>query len=259
MVTALPRTMPGLTVLLLALFLTTGPARAAEALVAVASNFSATAEALAQRFEAQTGHTITFSFGSTGKLYAQIAHGAPFDAFLAADEERAARAEADGFALPGSRFTYAEGKLVLWSPVSGRFEEGEPWLKQQGFRRLAIANPKTAPYGRAARELLEHLGILDQVQKRLVRGESIAQAFQFTATRNTDAGLVALAQLSDQDRQNGSYWPVPEHYYEPIYQQAVLLMRGQDNKAAQDWLEFLQQPEALELIEQHGYGTVTTP
>lgn len=257
--TALTGTQPWLMVMLLVVALQAAPARAAEALVAVASNFSATAEALAQRFEAQTGHTITFSFGSTGKLYAQIAHGAPFDAFLAADEERPARAEAEGHALPGSRFTYAEGKLVLWSPVAGRFEEGEAWLMQQDFRRLAIANPKTAPYGRAARDLLEQLGIIDQVQKRLVRGESIAQAFQFAATRNTDAGLVALAQLSDEDRQNGSYWPVPEHYYEPIYQQAVLLMRGQDNEAARDWLEFLQQPEALELIEQHGYGTVTTP
>ncbi|WP_242634414.1 molybdate ABC transporter substrate-binding protein [Marinobacter salicampi] len=257
--TALTGTQPWLMVMLLVVALQAAPARAAEALVAVASNFSATAEALAQRFEAQTGHTITFSFGSTGKLYAQIAHGAPFDAFLAADEERPARAEAEGHALPGSRFTYAEGKLVLWSPVAGRFEEGEAWLMQQDFRRLAIANPKTAPYGRAARDLLEQLGIIDQVQKRLVRGESIAQAFQFAATRNTDAGLVALAQLSDEDTQNGSYWPVPEHYYEPIYQQAVLLMRGQDNEAARDWLEFLQQPEALELIEQHGYGTVTTP
>jgi molybdate transport system substrate-binding protein len=233
-----------------------------DALIGVAANFSAAARELAGQFENQTGHSVTLSFGSTGKLYAQITHGAPYHAFMAADAERPTRAIEAGFAVPDSRFTYALGRLALWSPEQGRFRSGEDYLRQGQFQRLAIANPRTAPYGLAAKQTLTNLGVWEAVAPALVRGESVAQAFQFVATGNVEAGLVALAQLparAESRSPRDSRWLVPESLFEPIAQQAVLLEKGAANPAARAWLSYLRQPEAVAIIRRHGYGVKPRP
>ncbi|MBS3805321.1 MAG: molybdate ABC transporter substrate-binding protein [Oleiphilaceae bacterium] len=239
------------------------PAQAlgAEALIGVAANFNSAARELAKHFQSRTDHSVNLSFGSTGKLYAQIAHGAPYDVLMAADAERPIRAIDAGFAVTGSRFTYALGRLVLWSPESGLFRNGEDYLRQGQFQRLAIANPQTAPYGLAAKQTLTNLGVWESVAPRLVRGESVAQAFQFVATGNVESGLVALAQLPDtaESGSPGSRWLVPESLFEPIAQQAVLLERGMSNPAAQAWLSYLKRPEAVAIIRRHGYGVNSRP
>lgn len=238
----------------LILLLVAAPARAGEALVAVAANFTEPARELAAAFQARTGHQITLSFGSTGKLYAQIVNGAPFDAYLAADAARPEKALAEGLAVTGSRFTYARGKLALWSLEPGLVEQGQRYLAQARPERLAIANPATAPYGLAAQQVMENLGAWGRLQPSLVRGESIAQAFQFVATGNAEAGFVAVAQLRSWQGLTGSAWIVPESLYLPIEQQAVLLVRGRNNPAATAWLAYLREPEAVALIENYGYG-----
>lgn len=244
--------------LTMALFMIAGLATAGEVRLAIAANFHDTAEHLAAQFEGTTGHSTRISYGSTGKLYAQIRHGAPFDAFLAADQARPQRVEQDGLGVPGSRFTYAVGKLVLWSPDPAAFADPEGYLRSGGFRHLAIANPRTAPYGLAARQTLEHLGLWATLENRLVRGESIAQAFQFVATGNASAGFVALAQTRD-DHDSGALWEVPATHHEPIAQQAVLLERGRNNEAARAWLDFLRSREAQDIIRQYGYDIVDAP
>ncbi len=220
--------------------------------IAVAANFTPVARELVELFGKEHGHEVKASYGSTGKLYAQIEHGAPFQLLLAADEARPRLAERSGLAVVGSRFTYAVGRLVLWSPESGRFVDGKHYLRGGEFRRIAIANPATAPYGLAARELLDRLGLLPEIDKRLVRGESIAQTFQFVATNNVDAGLVALAQLNSVGE--GSRWLVPEEYHEPIRQQAVLLRRGEKSHAARLFLKELRGREWRQLIAGYGYA-----
>ncbi|MGC8120673.1 molybdate ABC transporter substrate-binding protein [Marinobacter sp. VGCF2001] len=232
-----------------------GLAIAGQVAVAVAANFTDTTRTLADRFKAATGHQVTASFGSTGKLYAQIRHGAPFDVFMAADMRRPALLESDGTGVAGTRFTYARGKLVLWSPRPAAFTSPMTYLEEQSFARLAIANPKTAPYGLAARQVLEHLELWAALQSKLVRGDSIAQAFQFIASGNTEAGLVALAQVNAWPEADGTLWAIPQAYYEPINQQAILLRRGADSTAARDWLDFLRSPEALNIIQGYGYDT----
>lgn len=244
--------------LTMALFMIAGLATAGEVRLAIAANFHDTAEHLATRFEETTGHSTRISYGSTGKLYAQIRHGAPFDAFLAADQARPQRVEQDGLAVPGSRFTYAVGKLVLWSPDPAAFTDPAAYLRSGKFRRLAIANPRTAPYGLAARQTLEHLGLWANLENRLVRGESISQAFQFVATGNASAGFVALAQTRD-DHDGGAFWEVPASHHEPIAQQAVLLERGRNNEAARAWLDFLRSREAQDIIRQYGYDIGDAP
>lgn len=229
--------------------------QAGEVLVAVAANFTDASRLLAERFAQHTGHQARISYGSTGKLYAQIEHGAPFEVFLAADSRRPALAEEQGLAVSGSRFTYARGKLVLWSPQPGRFEDGEDYLATPGTRPLAIANPRTAPYGLAAQQVLEHLRLWPAWQSHLVRGDSIAQTFQFVASGNAEAGFVALSQVRAWPDQNGALWPVPDSYYQPITQQAVLLKRGEGNPAATAWLDFLRSAPARAVIEQFGYDT----
>lgn len=223
--------------------------------LAVAANFTDTTASLVETFEAATGHQVTASFGSTGKLYAQIRNGAPFDVFMAADAQRPQLLESDGMAVPGSRFTYARGKLVLWSPETAAFLSPIAYLNEQPFSRLAIANPKTAPYGLAAQQVLEHLELWSPLQPKLVRGDSIAQTFQFIASGNAQAGLVALAQVQAWPNQDGTLWRIPQSYYAPIDQQAILLERGADNAAARDWLAFLQSPEAVVIIQDYGYDT----
>jgi len=229
-------------------------AQAAELHIAVAANFTDATRDLIPLFEKASGHTVKASFGSTGKLYAQIEHGAPFEVFLAADSKRPQKAEAAGLAVPGSRFTYARGKLVLWSSGSGTFSDGEAYLKGMQFKRAAMANPKTAPYGLAAQQVMQHLGIWEQGQKKMVRGDSIAQTFQFVATGNTEAGFVAYSQVKAWKKPGDSLWVIPDGYYAPIEQQAVLLQKGRDDPAAQAFLAFLRSPAAHKVIEGYGYG-----
>ncbi len=221
------------------------PAAAADVTVAVASNFAAPAAAIAARFEAATGHRVVLSPGSTGRHYSQIAHGAPFDVFLAADAERPARLEGEGLALAGSRFTYAVGRLVLWSPRPDLVDTTGGVLGGGGFAHVALANVDLAPYGRGARQALEALGLWGAIEARLVRGENIAQAYAFVASGAADLGFVARSQA-----EGGSAWLVPADLHEPIVQQAVLL---RDEPAARAFLEFLRGDEARAIIESYRY------
>ena len=236
----------------LAAFLPTGNLKAEEIHIAVASNFSATMRLLAERFEAQSDHRVILLPGSTGKHFAQIVNGAPFDAFFAADVKRPERLEAEGRIIPGSRFSYAIGKLVLWSPDPELVDGDGAVLESGSFRRFAIANPRLAPYGRAAQQFLESRGIWESLQPRLVRGENIGQAFQFVASGNAELGLVALSQLMQSGREPaGSRWQVPEKLHAPIEQQAVLLS---DSAAAADFMRFAKSEPARAIIRDSGYG-----
>ncbi|MDR2154974.1 MAG: molybdate ABC transporter substrate-binding protein [Burkholderiaceae bacterium] len=220
--------------------------------VAVAANFSAPAKALATLLEQSTEHTALLSFGATGMLYAQIKHGAPFDVLLAADAERPARLEAEGEAAPGTRLTYAIGQLALWSARPGLVDDQGEVLKGGGFDKLAIANPKTAPYGAAAMQTLERLGLRAALQPKLVTGESIGQTYHFIATGNAELGFIALSQVEPG---RGSLWVVPEHLHAPIRQDAVTLKRARDNPAAKAWMALLRSPRGQDLIRSHGFMT----
>lgn len=229
------------------------PSAAAERVqVAVASNFKPAMEALTLVFTANTGHELAVNYGSTGKHFAQIVNGAPFDLFLAADAERPRRLEADGFAVAGTRFTYALGKLVLWSPDPDRFEGGAQALAEGDFRFLAVANPRTAPYGLAAEQTLRNLALWDRLQRRIVRAESVGQAFAYVRSGNAQLGFVALSQVAGPDGPTrGSSWVVPCNLYQPIEQQAVLLA---DKDAARAFLAFVRGERAADLIRAHGYA-----
>ena len=220
--------------------------------VAAASNSRAVLQELAARFEKDSAHELVLIFGSTGKHYAQIVNGAPFDVFLAADAERPQKLEAAGLTVEGSRFTYALGRLVLWS-ADGRLVDAESrTLETADFRRLAIANPGLAPYGRAAIEAIDKLGQREDVKDKLVMGENVGQAFQFVVSGNAELGLVARSQLHQGDRpMQGSWWLVPESLHEPIEQQAVQVKAG---KAAEDFLAFLRSEKAVEIFRAYGYG-----
>lgn len=236
---------------------------AGEVTLGVAANFTDTTRDLIKRFEADTGHRVLASFGSTGKLYAQIRNGAPFDVFMAADARRPQLIEQAGAGVAGSRFTYARGKLALWSPAAGAFSNGENYLENQPFARLAMANPKTAPYGLAARQVLAHLGLWQPLQPKLVRGDSIAQAFQFVVSGNAQAGFVARSQVIAWEAdlapsERGSLWEIPQRLYQPIDQQVILLERGAGNDAARSWMAFLQSETAMAIIRDYGYHTGQT-
>lgn len=227
---------------------------AAELRVAVAANFIAPMNKLAAQFERDTGHRLLVSIGSTGRLYAQIYQGAPFDLLLAADDDTPARLEKDGLAVPGTRQTYAIGRLVLWSLQPGLVDARGEVLRRRDLAHLAMADPKLAPYGRAAMQALERLGLAAQWRPRLVQGESIAQAHQFVASGNAALGLVALSQVFDGDRLiQGSAWVVPSNLHEPIRQDAVLLKRGQGNAAAAAFLAYLKSEPARAIIRRAGY------
>jgi len=228
---------------------------AGEVSIGVAANFTDTTRELAKQFEAATGHTVSASFGSTGKLYAQIRNGAPFDVFMAADVRRPALIEQAQPGMPGTRFTYAQGKLALWSPATGAFEDAQSYLAGQPFARLAIANPKTAPYGLAALQVLAHMGQWEALQPKLVRGDSIAQTFQFVVSRNAQAGFVALSQVRSWNEDKGTLWEVPQTFYQPIDQQVILLNRGAGNEAALAWMDFLKSDAAIDIIRSYGYDT----
>ncbi len=236
------------------LVLFSGLAQGEQLNIAVAANFTDATRDLIPLFEKATGHKAIVSFGSTGKLYSQIEHGAPFEVFLAADSKRPQKAESEGLAVNGSRFTYAMGKLVLWTPINQAFKDAEAYLKQDDFGRVALANPKTAPYGLAAQQVMEKLSIWSNLQGRLVQGDSIAQTFQFVATGNANVGFVAFSQVKAWKESAGTFWEIPQDYYLPIAQQAVLLKKGMNKPAATAFLEFLKSPEARTVITGYGYG-----
>lgn len=224
---------------------------AGEARLAVAANFTEAAKEIADLFEQTTGHRAVFSFGSTGLLYTQITQQAPFEAFLAADRERPRKAVDEGFAVADSLFTYATGKLVLFSKDTARVT-GPNALKEAGFAKIAIANPLTAPYGAAAVEAMKALGVYDVLQPKIVQGTNIAQTYQFVETGNAEVGFVALSQVVRHEE--GSRWLVPEDLYSPIAQDAVLLKQGEDSEAALAFMAFLRGPEAHAVKEKYGYG-----
>ena len=226
-------------------------ARAAETNVAVAANFTEPAKEIAALFKAKTGHDAVLSFGASGGFFTQISHDAPFQVFLSADQERPRAAVEQNFAVPGTVFTYAIGKLALWSRTDD-VTDGEAALKAGKFSKLSIANPAAAPYGAAAIETMKALGVYDAIAPKIVQGSSIAQAFGFVDTRNAEVGFVALSQLKGVDA--GTRWIVPQALYAPIRQDAVLLRKGADSEAAKAFLEFLQGPEARAIIEKFGYA-----
>ena len=229
-------------------------ARADVVQVAVAANFTAPARALAEVFARTTGHEAKLSFGATGAFYTQIKNGAPFDVLLAADDERPARLEKEGDTVAGSRFTYATGQLVLWSAKPGLVDDEGAVLKHGQFGKIAIANPKNAPYGAAAVEAMNKLGLAATLQPKLVTGESIGQTFNFIATGNAELGFVALAQVLEGGKlKSGSMWVVPAQYHAPIIQDAVILNRAASNPAAKAWMELLKTPQSKALIRSYGY------
>lgn len=236
---------------LLVALVAAGPALAAETNVAVAANFTEPAKEIAARFKQRTGHTATLSFGASGQFYAQIANGAPYQVFLSADLERPQKAEIEGLAVPGTRFTYATGRLVLFSRTPRLVDSGGAILSRGGWEKVAIADPKAAPYGQAAVETLLSLKLYDGVQPKLVQGASIAQTLQFVQTGAAELGFVAFSQVINE--RGGSRWVVPARLHSPIDQQAVLLKTGANNTAARAFLQFLRGPEARAIIRRYGY------
>lgn len=221
--------------------------------VAVASNFVATLEDISSAFEAQSPYHVTLVLGSTGKHYAQIHNGAPLDIFFAADVRRPKLLEEEGLVVAGSRFTYAIGKLVLWSPMEGYVAADGESLLPRDCRHLAIANPQLAPYGRAAQEVLRARGLWETLSGQLVQGENIGQAFQFVDSGNAEVGFVAYSQVKrPQEPIQGSMWLVPEELYTPIEQQVVLL---RESAAAHAFLDFVRSAPAREILHGYGYST----
>jgi molybdate transport system substrate-binding protein len=226
-------------------------AQAAEVKVAVAANFTEPVKNIAPLFEKATGHKLVLSFGATGQFYAQIGQGAPFQILLSADRMTPTKAVAEGYGIPGTQFTYAIGKLVLYSKTVG-LVDGEETLKAGKFEKIAIANPAIAPYGLAGDETLKALGLFDTLSPKIVRGNTIAQTYEFIATGNAELGFVALSQVIFVP--GGSRWLVPAKLYSEIAQDAVLLKPGAGNDAARAFLAFLKGPEARAVIEKYGYG-----
>jgi molybdate transport system substrate-binding protein len=231
-------------------------ARAEPVQVAVAANFTAPARQIALDFERDTGHRAQLAFGATGKFYAQIKNGAPFEVLLAADDDTPAKLEKVGAAVAGTRFTYAVGRLVLWSAKAGAVDDKGEVLKRGEFRHLAIANPRLAPYGAAAVEVLTALKLLDALQPKFVQAENIAQAHQFVASGNAELGFVALSQvMRDGKPGDGSAWVVPAALHQPIRQDAVMLDKGRGKPAAEAWLKYLRSDKAKATIRGYGYET----
>lgn len=243
----------------LVLFLTVSVSLSAvadHAVIAVAANFAEVTKALAGEFESDSGHDLDVVVGSTGMLYAQIRSGAPFDVLLAADQRRPARLEAQGRIVASSRFTYAIGRLALWSPDADRItDDGTRTLETGRFRKLAMANPDLAPYGLAAKQTLQHLGVYENIAPKIVLGANIGQTQVMVATGNAELGFVALSHLeSRRNRQVGSRWVVPAEMHDPIRQDAVLLERAADNEAAIAFLDYLQSQHGWSIIERFGYA-----
>ena len=236
--------------------LATGGLKADTIHVAVASNFAAPMKEIASAFEQATAHKVVLSFASSGKLFAQINHGAPFEIFLSADQTKPNALVAAGLSPSDSQFTYAVGTLMLWSPAPDYFQAhaGDEILASGKFKRLALANPRLAPYGAAAAQTLEALGIKESPDRKWILGENISQTYQFVVSGNVDLGFVALSQVMTGDgAMEGSAWRVPEELYEPVRQDAVLLKRGEGSAAARELLAYLRSPEAIAIIRRYGY------
>ena len=230
-------------------------ANAGEVTAAVAANFTAPVQQIAELFQKETGHTVKLSFGSSGKFYSQIKEGAPFDVFLAADEKNPKLLEQEGLAVADTRFVYALGKLVLWSAKPGFVDDKGAVLSKGEFNKIAYADPKLAPYGLAAQETLQKLKLWDKVQSKMVTGESIAQTYQFAASGNADMAFIALSQITKDGKIiDGSYWLVPADLYNPIKQAAIQLTAAKDKAAAQAFLKFLKSEKAMAIIRSFGYG-----
>ena len=240
--------------MLVGALITSVPVSADQVLVAVASNFTLPMRAIAERFEAETGHDLELAFGSSGRFVAQIRNGAPFQVFLSADQDRVSALIESGHAQQSTRFTYATGTLVLWT-LNSEIDVSQAQALQAGdFNRLALANPDLAPYGRAAVEVLENLNLVDATHSRWVQGENIAQAYQFVATGNADVGFVAASQVTDGGEiLRGNGWPVPQRLHEPINQDAVLLSTANDCQACSELLEFLRSETSRDIIRNAGY------
>jgi len=241
-------------VLLIALAAALPAAHADEVLMAVAANFSVPMRKIAAEFEQATGHTVAAAYGSTGKFYAQIKNGAPFDVLMAADDETPARLVAEKAAVAGSQFTYAIGRLVLWSARPGTVDAHGDVLKNGSFDRIALANPKLAPYGAAAVQAMKSLGVHEALLPKVVMAENITQAHQFVSSGNAPLGFVALSQVLRDGRIEGSAWPVPAALHPPIRQDAVVLDKGKDKPAAQALVKYLKSDKARALIQSFGYG-----
>lgn len=240
--------------LLLLLLLLPNALSAGEVHVAVAANFIAPMEAVVAGFSQESGHQVTLSSGSTGKFYAQISNGAPYEVLLSADSETPAKLAADGLAVADSRFTYAIGSLALWSPTPGLVDNQGAVLREGKFQRLAIANPGLAPYGKAAMETLAKMNLTESVTPKLVQGENIAQAYQFVASGSSELGFVALSQVMKNGKiSSGSAWIVPDAMHTPIRQDAILLQKGKDNPAARALLNYLREEKARKVIAAYGY------
>ena len=238
--------------LILVLALLTAPASGAEISVAVAANFTRPAEELGAAFTARTGDTVSFSFGATGALYTQISQGAPFQLFLSADNKRPTQAVTDGFGVEGTVFTYAVGKVVLYSPTLD-LTDGAAVLEAGEFQHIAIADPKTAPYGAAGLEVVEKLGLTEAIAPKQVTGENITQTLQFIDSANAELGFVALSQVIGKPAVQ--VWAAPAELYTPILQDAVLLKPGESEPAAKAFLEFLRSDEGKAIIAKYGYET----
>ncbi len=237
-----------------ALLLQAASAHAAEIKVAVAANFAQTMKDIAVEFEKDSGHKLAITQGATGKFYAQISNGAPFDVFLSADDETPAKLVREGKAVAGSQFTYAIGRLVLWSPDDKLVDQGGGVLKSDKFKFIAIANAKVAPYGRASVQTMQKLGVLSAIEPRVVQGESITQTLQFVTSGNAQLGFVALSQVWDGGKlKSGSGWIVPEAMHEELRQDAVLLNPGKDSAAAAALLAYLKSDKARKIIDRYGY------
>ncbi|KFE48033.1 molybdate ABC transporter substrate-binding protein [Pseudomonas congelans] len=229
-------------------------ASADEVQVAVAANFTAPIQAIATDFEKDTGHKLVAAFGATGQIYTQIKNGAPFEVFLSADDTTPAKLEQEGDTVKGSRFTYAVGTLALWSAKDGYVDSKGQVLKANQYQHLSIANPKTAPYGLAATQVLSKLGLTDATKAKIVEGQSITQAYQFVSTGNAELGFVALSQIyKDGKLTSGSAWIVPDDLHDPIKQDAVILNKGKDSAAAKALVEYLKGPKAAAIIKSFGY------
>ena len=237
----------------LAILFAGASARAGDVPVAVAANFTEPAREIAAAFKAKTGDTATLSFGASGQFYTQISQGAPFQVFLSADTERTAKAETDGLAAPNTKFVYAVGRLVLYSKTPGLVDRQGAVLKAGKFEKLAIADPKTAPYGQAAIETMTALGVYEALKPKIVQGSNITQAYQFAETGAAEVGFVALSQVINV--QGGSRWVVPMRLHKPIEQGAVLLKTGEANASAKAFLAFMKGPEARAIIKKYGYET----
>ena len=244
---------PGALAALIGCLAVTG-VQADEVQVAVAANFTAPIQAIASEFEKDTGHKLIAAYGATGQFYTQIKNGAPFEVFLAADDSTPEKLEKEGDIVPGSRFTYAIGTLALWSAKDGYVDDAGKVLEENQFKHLSIANPKAAPYGLAATQVLAKLGLTDKVKDKIVEGQNITQAYQFVSTGNAELGFVALSQIfKDGKVSHGSAWIIPETMHDPIKQDAVILKKGENNPAAKALTEYLKGPKAEAIIKSYGY------